>query len=403
MRRKKFNDHPFSYHHELELEITSLTNRGQGVGRADGWVVMVPFALPGERIRARVFRNHSNYSEADLVEVLRASSHRVEAACPLFGTCGGCQYQNLEYGEQLAWKRRQVAELLERMAGIEAEVAPVIPSPRTYGYRSKLTPHFRKPREGETPAIGFLAHGSRRGIVDMEQCPIAMDGINRALPEIRSRVIAGIERYRKGATLLLREGAEGVVTDPRALITENVGPLRFRFQAGEFFQNNPFILERLIEHVRGEAGLGGMRFLIDAYCGSGLFCLSLAGNVERAAGIEISENSIRWARENALLNGIGNCDFLLGDAASIFSGIDFPPRETAVIIDPPRKGSDERFLGQLFNYGPCRVVYVSCNPATQIRDLKAFREHGYRIEKVQPFDLFPQTKHLECVVTLQKG
>ncbi len=403
MRRKQFNDNPFPYHHELDLDITSLTNMGQGVGRAENWVVLVPFALPGERVRARVFRNHRNYSEADLVEVLHASPHRVEPACSLFGACGGCQYQNLSYEQQLVWKRRQVAELLERMAGIRAEVEPVIPSPRTYGYRSKLTPHFRKPREGETPAIGFLATGAPRRIVDMEQCPIATEGINRTLPELRARVFREIDRYRKGATLLLREGSEGVATDHRAVVSEEVGEVRFRFQAGGVFQNNPFILDRLIDHVGREARGDGVRFLIDAYCGSGLFCLSLASGFDRAAGIEISENAIDWARDNAGRNRVENCDFVVGDAAAIFSGVDFPPGETAVIIDPPRKGSDERFLRQLFAYGPARIVYVSCNPATQIRDLAHFRDNGYAVRRVQPFDLFPQTKHLECVVTLEKG
>ncbi len=319
----------------------------------------------------------------------------------MFGTCGGCQYQNLDYAEQLKWKRRQVAELLQRMAGIETAVEPVIPSPKTYGYRSKLTPHFRKPKEGEKPAIGFLATGARRRIVDVETCPIAMDGINAALPEVRADVIRRAEEYRKGATLLLREGLEGVVTDPKAVVTEKVGSLDFRFPAGEFFQNNPFILESLIDHVAGERG--DTRYLIDTYCGSGLFALSLASKFERVMGIEISERSVAWACENARRNGVENGRFEVGDAASIFAGVDYPAGETAVIIDPPRKGADEPFLRQLFAYGPERVVYVSCNPATQIRDLKHFFANGYTLRKVQPFDLFPQTKHLECVVTLEKG
>ena len=126
----KFNPVPFAYHQEIELVIDSLTNLGQGIGRHDGWVVFVPFALPGERVRARVFRNHKGHSEADLVEVLEPSPHRVAPVCRLFGTCGGCQYQNLDYAEQLRWKREQVAGLLKHMAGIEHPVEPVVPSPR---------------------------------------------------------------------------------------------------------------------------------------------------------------------------------------------------------------------------------------------------------------------------------
>src|SRR6188768_4167052 len=145
---RKFNPHPFAYHQEIELEITTLTNMGQGLGRVEGWVVMVPYALPGELIRARIYRNDKNFSEGDLVEVLRPAPDRVAAPCPLFGTCGGCQYQNLAYSAQLDWKRRQVEELLRHMARVEFPVSPVIASPQEYGYRSKITPHFEPDRSG---------------------------------------------------------------------------------------------------------------------------------------------------------------------------------------------------------------------------------------------------------------
>lgn len=401
-RKKPFNDQPFPYHHEVEMDITSLTNMGQGVGRVDGWVVMVAGVIPGERVRVRIFRNHKNYSEADLAEVLTASPQRVEPGCGLFGTCGGCQYQHISYPEQLRWKRQQVQELMLRMAEIAVEVKPVIGSPREYAYRAKLTPHFHKPKEGEVPAIGFLHVGTRNRIVDVPQCPIATEAINAALPEIREGVRENAAKYRRGATLLVREALEGVVTDPGQVITEEVDGVKFRFLAGEFFQNNPFILERLTRYVTEEALKSGCRYLIDAYCGSGLFCLTASRHFTQAAGVEISEASIRWARENAELNQIENCSFVAGDASSVFAGIEFPAEETAVIIDPPRRGSDELFLSQLFAFGPKRVVYVSCNPATQIRDMALFLENGYELDAVQPFDLFPQTKHLECVASLSR-
>jgi len=142
--------------------------------------------------------------------------------------------------------------------------------------------------------------------------------------------------------------------------------------------------------------------LVDAYCGSGLFALTAATAFERVAGIEISESSIAFARENATANGITNTIFQAGDAAAIFGGLDFPPPDTAVVIDPPRKGCDEGFLRQLFAFGPRSVVYVSCDPATQMRDLRHFAAAGYELGAVQPFDLFPQTRHLECVITLHR-
>jgi tRNA/tmRNA/rRNA uracil-C5-methylase (TrmA/RlmC/RlmD family) len=545
--KKKFNDQPFPYHAEIELEISTLTNLGSGLGRVDlpgsqlsapdslltqprsGWVVMVPFTLPGERVRARVFRNHKNFSEADLVAVLTPSPHRVAPACPLFARCGGCQYQHLAYAEQLAWKQRQVAELLRHMAGLaDFPVAPVVPSPRELGYRSKITPHFNPPRaarggehrrpgeelraesgEPDTenrgpsaermareraahspsappvarlsavnsqlsapaapPPIGFLRQGTRFDVVDVPRCPIATDAINEKLPEVRARVHAraAAGEIVRGATLLLRDASGVVTTDYDAIITETIAqpasetgrgsegrgslasdaaaaapddgtahrapppansdlqlstsplqlaasaaaaPLTLRFLARDFFQNNPFILPAFTAYVRAQAAASGARFLVDAYCGSGLFALSAASAFERVAGIELSESSVRFARANAAANAIANATFTAGDAAQIFAGLPalatpetpdaFAPAATAVVIDPPRKGCDENFLRQLFAYAPRAVVYVSCDPATQMRDLRTFLAAGYTLTAAQPFDLFPQTRHLECVLTL---
>lgn len=397
---RKFVPDPFPYHHELELEIESLSNNGDGIGRVDGWVVFVPFALPGDRVRARIWRNDANCSSADLVEVLRPSCERVEPLCPLFTVCGGCQYQHFSYEAQLYWKTRQVGELLKLHAGLEVPVNPASPSPVQYGYRSKITPHFDKPKGSQIGPIGFLKKGSRRELVDVPQCPIAMDCINEALPLIRKDARASASKYKRGATLLLRASEGGVITNHNAIAAERVGELEFHFLAGDFFQNNPFILPSFTSYVAEQACADGQEYLVDAYCGSGLFSLCLASRFKQVTGVEVSETSADWARSNARTNGIEHAHFLAADAGAIFDEIEFPAANTTVLIDPPRKGCDEHFLGQLFRFGPSRVVYVSCNPATQIRDLAHFDREGYRVVDVQPFDLFPQTKHLECIVTL---
>ena len=422
-RKKSFNANPFPYHAELELEISTLTHLGLGLGRvphpadpASRWVVMVPFTLPGERVRARVFRNNKNYSEADLVKIITPSPDRVEPRCPLFGRCGGCQYQHLGYAAQLRWKRQQTEEHLKHMAELEFPVAEVIPSPVQWGYRSKITPHFHPPRPGGDTAqlpIGFLRQGTRFDVLDVPACPIATDAINARLVDLRGvvRKKAAAGDYVRGATLLLREASGVVTTDYDAVIMELVAtddapaaaPVKLEFLARDFFQNNPFILPAFTGYVRRQAAATGARFLVDAYCGSGLFALACAPAFEQVAGIEISESSIAFARRNAAANGLADrVSFQAGDASAIFAGLKFAGAETVVVIDPPRKGCDEAFLAQLFNYGPSAVIYVSCDPATQMRDLRAFTAAGYELTAVQPFDLFPQTRHLECVVTLRR-
>jgi 23S rRNA (uracil1939-C5)-methyltransferase/tRNA (uracil-5-)-methyltransferase len=308
----------------------------------------------------------------------------------------------------------------------------------------------------ETP-IGFLKQGSRYEIIDVPRCEIATEAINTKLTEVRAAVrarsLAG--EFQRGATLLLRDAGGTVTTEYDTVITEDIPiagieprdagacragspdpavaaseagsgdpalqrntpeaaipatigplqpvvPLRLRFLARDFFQNNPFILPSFAGYVRDQAAATGARFLIDTYCGSGLFALAAAAGFERVAGIEVSETSVAFARENASANGIANASFVAGDAAAIFAGVDFPAAETVVVIDPPRKGCDESFLRQLFSFGPRAVVYVSCDPATQMRDLRLFLAAGYALTAVQPFDLFPQTRHLECVITLGK-
>jgi 23S rRNA (uracil1939-C5)-methyltransferase/tRNA (uracil-5-)-methyltransferase len=401
-RPRKFKAEPYEWHEVVELKIEALSNLGAGIAKPEGWVVFVPFALPGERIRAKVWRNETNCTHADLVEILEPSPDRIEPHCPHFATCGGCQYQHLPYEKQLEWKTRQVGELLWHMVGIEAEVKATIPSPKQWGYRSKITPHFQRPKPGEDFPIGFLEFNRRNRLVDVYNCPIAMDEINEVLQPIRDDVKRRAAEYKKGATLLLRATEDRVETDHRAPVSEKVGDLKFNFLAGDFFQNNPFILDSFTGHAAEQAKGPNQKYLLDAYCGSGLFGLTLAKNFEQVVGIELSETSADWARRNAKTNGIENASFIASSAEALFADITFPPEQTSVLIDPPRKGCSVDFLHQLFDFGPSRVVYVSCNPATQMRDLKNFLGKGYKIESIQPFDLFPQTRHLECVIALSR-
>ena len=401
--RNGFKAGPFEYHEEIRVEISGLTNMGQGVARTtNNWVVLVPFCVPGETVIARIYRNQKNYSEADLVEVLSPSSERVKPKCKIFGSCGGCQYQHLKYSEQLKWKKKQVEELLIHMAGITFNVDEVTRSPKRYSYRTKLTPHFNKPKNGTVGPIGFQQPG-RRSLVDVENCPIAHETINENLNEIRATVTDNLSNYKRGSTLLIRvDSNDKIHTEADSIAIEKVGDFEFHFPAGSFFQNNASILEDFTSYVRKEAKSYSQKYLVDAYCGAGLFALTASTEFEKVIGIEVSVHSIRWAKYNAELNKISNAYFFAGKVEDLFKNVDVAGNETTVVIDPPRKGCSEDFLNQLFVFSPDTVIYVSCNPATQMRDLKLFLESGYHLKRVMPFDLFPQTKHLECVMTLSK-
>jgi tRNA/tmRNA/rRNA uracil-C5-methylase (TrmA/RlmC/RlmD family) len=321
----------------------------------------------------------------------------VAPVCSLFGRCGGCQLQTFAYDEQLALKTEQVRALYPGLP-VDACVA----SPRTLGYRSKLTPHFPKPRPERPLAIGFLEVGLPRRTIDVPGCPIATPAVNARLTTLREEVHARRDSYRRGATLLVREAASGVTVDPRDVITEQVGDLSLQFLAGDFFQNNPFLLPELVSHVAAEARRDGARFLVDAYCGSGLLGLAAAPAFEQVMGVEVSPSAVGWARANAQRNGRANCTFVAADASAIFAGVSFAPGDTAVIVDPPRKGCGPTFITQLAAFAPRTIVYVSCNPETQAPEIAALQQAGYSCARVRPFDMFPQTRHVECVATLTR-
>lgn len=391
----------------LDLTIENITNDGAGVARHHGIVVFVPFTLIGEKIRARIVQVHKHYAEGKIESLLLTSQDRVDPVCRYFTRCGGCQYQHIRYETQLIYKRAQITELLQKMAGItnaQDYINPTVPSPKIYGYRTKLTPHFNKPKKprpgAPVPALGFLEKGSRHQVVDIERCEIATEKINQALREQRSLFKKEWQRYKRGGTLLIREANEGILTQPHATATQTVAGTTIRFAAGDFFQNNASILEAFVRYVIQEAK--GPENLVDAYCGSGLFSLCAAPHFKQIYGIEITPIAVARAQENIRINGYRHIHIIAGDAASIFSNLKIKGENSTLIIDPPRRGCNQAFLEQCAAYAPQRIIYVSCYPSTQIRDLNQLLPLGYELQKITPFDLFPQTKHVETVMTLTR-
>ncbi|OJJ50902.1 hypothetical protein ASPZODRAFT_126870 [Penicilliopsis zonata CBS 506.65] len=342
-------------------------------------------------------------------------------------------------------------------------------SPLQYGYRTKLTPHFsvpggRRNREHkvmtEAPPIGFTMK-NRRTDLDIEDCPLGTDIVRRGLKSERRRVAENLSHFRKGATLLLRETTKRIpkngetsaeaevekepeetpgsaapridsgdvifldredyveekrcITDNNATSVEYIDNYLFTNKAGAFFQNNNSILSPFTEYIRQHAlpanngqNATPIKYLLDAYSGSGLFTITLSPLFKSSLGVDVAGDSIVSARENAKANNLPNTGFAAADAAVLFKDVPYPANETLLVIDPPRKGCSDDFLRQLLAYGPRRVVYVSCNVHTQARDVAVMVQGDaqtkvrYEIENIRGFDFFPQTGHVEGVAVLNK-
>jgi tRNA (uracil-5-)-methyltransferase len=417
---------------------------------AQRWVVMVPNVIPGETVRVRIFRNFKRYSEGDLVHVLDRSPDRIEPRCAVAHDCGGCQLQHISIDAQRQWKRSSVQESLAQYGIHNVTVSPTIGTQHIFGYRSKLTPHYQAPakckrgdgirdratldeaksgehgKDNTIQAIGFQRQTSR-SIVDVTYCPIATEPVNAKYAAVRAELLAQPTTRSKGATLLFRQAnvetsssdddedvtpSQFVSTNHQEYLTTRVRGLDFTYQAGNFFQNNYFVLPLMVDHVVQSASSAEptspsrtMTHLVDCYCGSGLFALSAAAVFDTVVGIEINQKAVQEATVNAERNRISNCQFRAASAEAIFADIDHYPRAmTAVVLDPPRKGCSMDFLAQLLAFAPQRIVYMSCDPTTQARDAQVLLATGqYRLTSVQPFDLFPQTRHIECLAIFERA
>lgn len=450
----------------IDVEVTGLNHAGEGVGRCRGAVVFIPGAVPGELVRAAVAEVKKGFARARLEGILRPSPERRRPACALHGACGGCDLQHLAYAAQLRWKTQRVKDALARIGGLAGvPVGEALGMERPYHYRTKV--HLQVGRAGERLVLGFYARRSRclpmrdgpgAGAIcllaDRELLRLARtveDLLNeygagvydwqsrcgylrhvvlrraRATGESMVVLVTGREEWAKekafvaalraaasDAVSVVRNintgtpkeilGPESRVLSGRDAITEILGHLRFRITAASFFQVNPVQTLQLCRLVREYAALTGRETLLDVYCGVGTFGLFLAGGAYRVVGIEAVPAAVADAQANAALNGVANAAFYAGAAerlipAWVAEGL----RPDVAVLDPPRRGCDRRVLAALAGANVPRVVYVSCDPATLARDLGYLFSRGYQIRAVQPVDMFPHTRHIECVAVADRG
>jgi tRNA/tmRNA/rRNA uracil-C5-methylase (TrmA/RlmC/RlmD family) len=366
----------------ISLRIDDIAFGGAGVGRHEEFVVFVAFVLEGEIVDVEITEVKKNFARGKLLRVEKASAERVAAPCVYFGKCGGCQYQHIAYTAQLRFKRKQIADLFERVGKIPgAVVAPVIPCPEPYGYRNRIMVRSQWNKPEQKLNIGFVRWDC--GLVeDIEKCLISETAINEQLLQVRAH-----PPPKGGIKVVLRVQPEGWVLPPDS-----------------FFQNNFYLLPALVEKVRGFLRASGARYLADLYCGVGYFGIELADSVERFIGVEYDRRAIQAAEKNAAVRNIRNGRFIAAKVEEVIAELmqETAAGETAVLIDPPRKGCGPEILKLLRSIKPRQIIYVSCHPATMARDLNILRSEGvFELLHVQPLDMFPQTQHVECVADLR--
>jgi 23S rRNA (uracil1939-C5)-methyltransferase len=473
---------------EVELTLESAAFEGKNIARLDGLVVFVRGGVPGDTGTVRLTKIKKQFLEGTFVRLVGPSPDRVAAPCIHFGSCGGCTWQELGYGRQIAIKGHHVVDALERVGGLhDVDVLPTIAAGRTLHYRNKMEFSFgerwlseaelasagtgsgRPVRTKDGPirdwALGLHIPERYDRVLDVEQCLLQSEVSTQILAftrrfarehgltaystrshtgYLRNLVVRESRRTEERmvnlvtaedlpdlvssyTSRLLREipsittvvnnvttrksqvavGEYERVYHGPGFITETLGPRTYRISANSFFQTNTDQAERLYDVVRAMAGLSGKETVYDLYSGTGSIALHLADALRTVIGIESVPQAVEDARRNAAENGVTNCSFLLGDLKDRLTKdrawqAEFP-RPEVVILDPPRSGMHEAVTREVVQLGAQRIVYVSCNPMTQARDLKIIADYGmYAIRRAQPLDMFPHTYHIENVVLLEK-
>jgi 23S rRNA (uracil1939-C5)-methyltransferase len=444
---------------ELELRIDSLAFGGNGVGRHEGFVVFVRGGLPGDRVVARITKVKRGFAEGVVSQLLEPGMSRVEAPCAHFGTCGGCRFQNLAYEVQLAEKEQQVRDALVRIGRIgDPPLEPIVPARSQLGYRNKLEYSFASGEAGVE--LGFHRAGRWDEVVGIDECLLTTDLGNAIRLAVRDwareerlepydqatgegylRHLVVREGRNTGQALVVLVTAPGqrfeagyfvdvlrrfpevrsihwAINDtpaeqtnlPTALlwgddaIEEEILGLRFRLRPSAFLQTNTEMAAELYALAREAAALSGTENVFDLYCGTGTIGLALAAEAGSVWGLEISEEAVACAIENAELNGIENARFYAGNVGQTLEEL----REEAgapdvVVVDPPRAGLAGKALRRTGALQAPRLVYVSCNPTTLASDVQVLRdEYGYELQRCRPVDMFPHTPHVESVSLLTR-
>lgn len=379
------------------MNIESVAFGGAGVGRVEGMVVFVPFTVEGDLVEAEIVRIKRRYMEARPLAVLRSSPYRTDPLCKYYGLCGGCHYQHISYEYECRVKEKQVRDVFERIGKFDSPpVRAIVPSPDMYRYRQKAEFHAAEVGP-EGIVMGFMGVDGR-SLVDIDRCEILDESIN-----------AEYGRVRRDETLAGRLSARnvfwsGVPFGREGKIDRSVGSVEMTVPVRGFFQANALLVERLAGYAAEACRDSSKGMLLDCCCGSGLFALFAGLEGRGIMGIDVDGEALECARANMERYGLEDAAFYRGrleDVLERLPGMTDHPVPVA-ILDPPRTGSTERAVESLAQLVSERIIYISCNPATQARDARRLVDRGYDLVELQPFDMFPRTRHVEVAAIFSR-
>jgi tRNA/tmRNA/rRNA uracil-C5-methylase (TrmA/RlmC/RlmD family) len=377
----------------VKIKIESIAFGGHGVGRVNNFVVFIPFAAPEDELEVEIVELKKKFARGQILKILKPSLLRDVPLCSYYENCGGCCYQHLKYEHQLKIKKKQVQEAFQKIGKIVLPpVLDPIASPQAYQYRGKAQYHAAKEASGWK--LGFLDVSGGK-IMDIERCEIMEETINDKMRELREN-----ERLLSSdSNLTIWSEHSGDVSQNKNLIKRTVKGKEFFVPHGGFFQANLYLTDRLVDEVCRLVMSDKINTMVDAYCGSGLFSIFLSPYAQNVIGIETGEQAVKFAQRNAERQGVRNTKFICGDVENVL------PQEFAagddkidlLVLDPPRSGCEDAVLEAIKALRPQKVIYISCNPATQARDIKYLSECGYELLSLLPLDMFPQTEHVEVI------
>ena len=364
-----------------EVKIIDYDHKGRGMARINDKIIFIPNTMIDEVVKVEITLNKKKYMEGKVIEYIEKSKDRIDNLCPFYEVCGGCDILHLPYSKQLEYKYNKVKNIINRYVKEDIVIKDIVPSDNQFNYRNKVVMHAKDNK------IGYYSKGTN-SIIEIDNCLLLNNKLNDYIKTITN----------KKDEVILRTNGD-IVLDNDETITMNIGKYKYLVSLESFFQINDNVTYKLYEKIKEYSSATREDNILDLYCGTGTIGIYLSDTCNKVLGIEINKQAIRDANKNKELNNIDNIEFIASDVSKVINKVNFKP--TIVVVDPPRAGLDEFTIKEIIKMNPKRLVYTSCDPMTLARDLNILKYY-FNIKEITPFDMFPNTYHVENIALLEK-